>query len=69
MNSYEEYKQPLSDRELRFKQFQKATQAIGEDFEALGLSEEAMLASLEETREQVYQEKYAAHQPDEQSEG
>jgi prevent-host-death family protein len=64
--SMEEYKELMRDREEReerVKRFQEAARAIGEAFERRGLTEEEVLAELEETREQIFQ-KYYGRQPD-----
>jgi hypothetical protein len=56
-----EYEEPLQEsqrREARLKKFQEAARAIGEEIERQGLTEEDMLAQLEETREHVYQKRY-----------
>lgn len=45
-------------REARLKKFEEQARAIGEEFERLGLTEEQVLASLEETRQKLYDEQY-----------
>jgi prevent-host-death family protein len=58
ISEYEELMQERERREARLKKFQEAARAIGEEIERQGLSEEDVLAQLEETREQVYQKHY-----------
>jgi len=45
-------------RDERLKRFRQAARAIGEEVERRGLTEEEVLAQLEETREEVYQKHY-----------
>ncbi len=51
-----EYQYLLQEREKPLRKFRAIAQKIGESLEQRGLSEEEMLAQLEETHDQVYQE-------------
>ena len=54
----EEHERQEQDKQRRLKQFREAARAIGEEVEKSGLSEEEIMARLEETKRQVYQEYY-----------
>jgi prevent-host-death family protein len=58
MAEYEELLREREARAARLKQFQSATRAIGEEYERRGLTEEEVLAQLEETKHEVYEEYY-----------
>lgn len=53
-----EYQYLLQEREKPLHKFRPLAQKIGKSLEQHGLSEEEMLAQLEATRAQVYQEQY-----------
>jgi prevent-host-death family protein len=46
------------DKARRLKEFRESARAIGEEIEKLGLTEDELMAKLEETKQQVYQEYY-----------
>ncbi len=62
MAEYEELMQERErqekEKERRLKQFQEAARAIGEEAAAQGLSEEELMAHLEETRQRLHDEHY-----------
>lgn len=64
MREYEdlmrEREQHEQDKQRRLKQFREATRAIGEAVERTGLTEEEIMAELEEAKEEVYQEYYGS---------
>ncbi len=64
MKEYEELMQEREqreqDRQARLKPFREATRAIGEEIEKSGLTEEAVMAKLEETKHEVYRKYYSA---------
>lgn len=45
-------------REERLRHFEAAARRTGQEFERLGLSEEEVMAKLEETKQEVYNERY-----------
>ena len=47
-------------REERLKKFEASARRIGQEFERLGLSEEEVMAQLEETKQEVYDERYGS---------
>jgi prevent-host-death family protein len=47
-------------REERLKKFEASARRIGQEFERLGLSEEDVMAQLEETKQEVYDERYGS---------
>ena len=59
--SMAEYKNLMKERErreTRVKRFEKLAREIGAEFERQGITEEQMMASLEETRERLFQERH-----------
>ena len=59
MISMAEYQLLMHERELRverLKQFEAAARQASKEFERLGLSEEDVMAHLEETKQEVYNE-------------
>lgn len=46
------------DKQERLKKFREATRAIGEAIERTGLTEDEVMAKLEETRQRLYEENY-----------
>ncbi len=59
--SMAEYEQLMRERagvEERLGTFQKAARMIGEEIERRGLSEEAVMAELEDTKRQVHEKHY-----------
>lgn len=46
------------DKQERLKKFRKAARAIGEEIERQGLTEDEVMAKLEETRQRLYEENY-----------
>lgn len=61
MLSVAEYQQLMREREgraERLKKFEAAARRAGKEFERLGLSEEDVMAQLEETKREVYDEFY-----------
>ncbi len=52
----EEYERLI--RSERVKRFEKVTREIGETIEKSGVSEEVLMAELEETKREVFQERY-----------
>jgi prevent-host-death family protein len=48
------------ERQERLRRFRKAARAIGEEVERLGLTEEEMEQLVEETRQQLYEEKHGS---------
>jgi prevent-host-death family protein len=63
MISLAEYKLLMRERELsaeRLKKFEAAARRAGQEFERLGLSEEEVMAQLEETKQEVYDELYGS---------
>jgi prevent-host-death family protein len=53
-----EREQRENETEQRLKRFEQAARSIGEEMARKGLSEEDVLAQLEETRAEVYQKHY-----------
>jgi PHD/YefM family antitoxin component YafN of YafNO toxin-antitoxin module len=47
-------------REQRLKKFEAAARRVGQEFERLGLNEEDVMAQLEETKQEVYDELYGS---------
>ena len=47
-------------REERLKKFEAAARRAGQEFERLGLSEEDVMAHLEETKQEVYKDQYGS---------
>ncbi len=47
-------------REERLKKFEVVARRAGQEFERLGLSEEDVMAQLEETKQEVYDERYGS---------
>jgi hypothetical protein len=45
-------------REERLKKFEAVARRAGQEFERLGLSEEDVMAQLEETKQEIYNEQY-----------
>lgn len=65
MLSVAEYQLLMHERELRaerLKKFEAAARHAGQEFERLGLSEEEVLAQLEDTQQQTYEERYGTSQ-------
>jgi len=65
MLSVAEYTQLMRERERRverLKQFEEIARQIGEEVERRGLSEEQIFSLLEETRQEVYDERYGRPQ-------
>lgn len=64
MAEYEELMQERQrqeqDKQERLKKFRKAARVIGEAVERTGLTEEEVIAKLEEAKEEVYQEYYGS---------
>jgi prevent-host-death family protein len=63
MISLAEYRLLMRERELRaerLKKFEAAARRAGQEFDRLGLSEEDMMAQLEETKQEVYDELYGS---------
>ena len=61
MLSVAEYESLMRERELRaerLKRFEAAARRVGQTYERLGLSEEDVMAQLEETKQEVYNELY-----------
>jgi prevent-host-death family protein len=61
MISLAEYQLLMQEREqraARLKRFDTIARRMGEEFERLGLTEEEVLAQLEESRQQVYEAQY-----------
>lgn len=62
MQDYErlvqEREQAERDKQERVKQFREAARAIGEEVAKSGLSEEELMAHLEEVKERIYEEYY-----------
>jgi prevent-host-death family protein len=48
------------ERQERLRRFREATRAIGEEVERLGITEEEMEQLVEETRQQLYDEKHGS---------
>ena len=47
---------------LRLKKFEATARRIGQEIEHRGLSEEEVLAQLEDTQQQVYEDRYGTSQ-------
>ena len=62
MREYQSFIQEREQREQKVKRFQQIARQIGEEFERRGLTEEEVMAELEETKQQVYQEHYGDDQ-------
>jgi prevent-host-death family protein len=65
MLSVAEYSSLMRDRERReerLKKFEATARAIGAEMERLGLNEEEVFAQLEETRQQLYDERCGSNQ-------
>ena len=63
MISLAEYRLLMRERELRaerLKKFEAAARRAGQEFDRLGLSEEDIMAQLEETKQEVYDELYGS---------
>jgi prevent-host-death family protein len=63
MLSVAEYTSLMRERELReerLKKFEAAARWIGQEIERSGLSEEEVMAQLEETKQEVYDELYGS---------
>jgi prevent-host-death family protein len=58
MAEYEELMQERERREERLRKFEQSARAIGEEIERQGLTEEEVMAKLEEAKEEVYQAYY-----------
>jgi len=62
MKEYEElmreHEQHEQERQARLKQFREATRAIGEEIEKSGMTEDEVMAALEETKHKVYEAYY-----------
>lgn len=58
--SMDEYEKLTDEQEkqARLKQFQEAARSIGEEIERLGLTEEELMAKVEETRQHLHEERY-----------
>ncbi len=56
MMSMKEYERLVKDWKL--KDFERLARAMGEEAERQGLTEEQVIAELEETKKEVYQERY-----------
>jgi len=46
------------DKARRLKEFRENARAIGEEIEKLGLTEEDVMAKVDEVRQQLYEERY-----------
>ena len=57
----EERDQWEQDRQARLKQFQETARAMGEEIARLGLTEEEVMAALEKTKAEVYQDYYGSN--------
>lgn len=63
MLSVAEYQLLMRERELRaerLKKFEASARRIGQAIESLGLREEEVMAQLEETKQEVYDEHYGS---------
>jgi prevent-host-death family protein len=58
MTEYQELMKERERREERLKRFQQLARRVGEEVEAKGLTEADVEAVIEETREQLHQERY-----------
>lgn len=58
MVEYEELMKERERREQRVSQFRQLVRNIGQEYERQGLTEEDVLAELEKSSEEVYQEQY-----------
>ena len=66
MLSVAEYQLLMREREQRaerLKKFEAAARRIGQAIERQGLSEEEVMAQLEETKQEVYDEHYGSSNP------
>jgi prevent-host-death family protein len=62
MAEYEDLMQERERREKRLKHFRQLARDIGQEYERRGLTEDEVLAELEKTRDEVYQEHYGSDQ-------
>lgn len=58
--SMAEYKRLVKDR--RLKEFEQFARALGKEAERQGLTEEQLMAELEETKQKIYREMYGEDQ-------
>ena len=58
MSEYEELMKERERREARLEHFRQLARDMGQEYERRGLTEEEVLAELEQTRDDVYQEHY-----------
>jgi prevent-host-death family protein len=66
MLSMAEYTSLMRERELRaqrLKQFEESARRIGQAVERQGLTEEEVLDQLEQTRQEIYDERYGKPHP------
>jgi hypothetical protein len=52
----------VHEREQRLRRFEITARSIGQEIERRGLSEEEVLAKLEETQQQSYDDQYGSSQ-------
>ena len=60
MSEYEQLVKEHNEQEQRSQKFQRLARAIGEEVERRGLSEEEVMAQLDDTRHQVYEKHYGS---------